>query len=130
MAQMPLCRLAPAALAAALVLSACAGGSPIAAAAPPVEGAVEHGIAATDFAFAPEEITVTAGEPVNLRLVNEGRSFHDIASADLDFRVDARPGSAGTGSFVADRSGSYELICTVPGHADQGMTMTLVVEDR
>lgn len=126
---MSLCRLCPLVLAVALVLSACASGSPIAAAAPPVDGAVEHEIVATDFAFSPDEITVGAGEPVNLRLVNESRSFHDVASADLDFRVEARPGRAEVGSFVADRPGTYELICTVPGHGTQGMTMTLVVGD-
>jgi uncharacterized cupredoxin-like copper-binding protein len=29
--------------------------------------------------------------------------------------------------FLADRPGTYRFLCTVPGHADAGMTGTLVI---
>lgn len=127
---MSLCRLTPLLLAVGLLLAGCVSEPPIAAAAPPVEGAVEHRIVAIDFAFEPTEITVTAGESTNLRLYNDGRTFHDVASDELDFRIDARAGHEGVGSITPQEPGTYELICTVPGHDTQGMTMRLHVEER
>lgn len=126
---MSLCRLTPLLLAVGLLLAGCASGPSIAAAGPPVDGAEEHRIVATDFAFEPMTITVRAGEPTNLSLFNDGRTFHDVVSEELDFRIDARAGHEGVGSIVPETPGRYELICSVPGHDTQGMTMTLIVED-
>jgi uncharacterized cupredoxin-like copper-binding protein len=94
----------------------------------PVEGADDVEIVATDFAFEPELLTVVAGEPVNITLRNEARGQHDVVLAEHDFRVLARGGEAASGGLTVDEPGTYEMICSVPGHLDQGMRMTLVVE--
>ncbi len=83
---------------------------------------------ATEFAFSPGEVVVAAGEPVNLTLRNDGRSQHDIAGRGIDLHVHAAAGTTSGTGFVPSEPGRYELYCSIPGHARQGMEMTLVVE--
>lgn len=99
-------------------------------AADPIEGAREIVVTATDFAFFPAELSVGVGEAVNLTLVNEGELPHDLLIPDLGVRVAANPGRSGTSGFIATNPGSFQLVCAYPGHADSGMTGTLlVIED-
>jgi uncharacterized cupredoxin-like copper-binding protein len=42
--------------------------------------------------------------------------------------VISRPGETAKVRFVLDRPGRYAFRCTVDGHAEAGMTGTLVVE--
>lgn len=94
---------------------------------PRVEGADEVVVVATDFDFAPSEVTVSAGEPVNLRLVNEGRLPHDLVIPELDLRVSAGAGGEGVAGLDPE-PGVYEFWCSYPGHESQGMIGTLTVE--
>lgn len=86
-------------------------------------------IVATDFAFAPVEITVRAGEQVNIRLTNEGGVQHDVLNREIGLHVLARRGVSEVAGFVAEAPGRYELICSIPGHAREGMVMALIVEE-
>ncbi len=88
------------------------------------------------------DITVNAGDTVSVSATNQGISFHSFAVVrDPDNAAsvvwDSEIGSAnvpltrgqtGEVSFVADTPGTYYYICTVPGHALQGMKGTLIVE--
>ena len=121
-----LCQLSPLLLAVGLLLAGCAGEAAISA--PVVEGADEVEIVATDFAFSPDEVTVVAEEPVNVTLRNDARGQHDVALPELGFRVLARGGATASGALTVAEPGTYELVCSIPGHLDQGMRMTLVVE--
>lgn len=91
----------------------------------PIRGALEVEITATDFAFSPREIALTAGEPVNLTLINEGSLSHDLVVADLGVQAEARPGRSSTVGFTPTQAGTYSFICTYSGHADAGMRGTL-----
>jgi uncharacterized cupredoxin-like copper-binding protein/uncharacterized membrane protein len=84
-------------------------------------------VTATDLAFDPTTITIDAGEPVNLRLVNRGQILHDLTIPDLDVTLAAEPGETVTTGITVDTPGSHEFLCTVPGHADAGMHGTLTV---
>jgi uncharacterized cupredoxin-like copper-binding protein len=84
-------------------------------------------VTATDLAFDPSAITIDAGEPVNLRLVNRGQAFHDLTIPDLDVTLAAEPGETVTAGITVDTPGTYEFLCTVPGHANAGMRGTLTV---
>lgn len=64
---------------------------------------------------------------MNLRLVNRGQVFHDLIIPDLDVTLAAEPGEAVTEGITVATPGTYELLCTVPGHADAGMRGTLTV---
>lgn len=93
-----------------------------------VPDAPELLVAATDFRFEPSEIRIAVGETVNLVLDNRGRVYHDLTIADLGFTIVAETGTRGSGAIVATMPGSYAVECSVPGHAEAGMTGTLVVE--
>ena len=86
-------------------------------------------VVARDLAFAPADVTITAGRTTALSFRNEGSSFHDwevegVANVDAG----ARPGQTQRIRFAIDRPGTYRIQCTVPGHAAAGMVGTLVVE--
>jgi uncharacterized cupredoxin-like copper-binding protein len=92
-------------------------------------GAQRMEVAARDLAFAPEDVTITAGRTTVMSFRNDGATFHDwevegVANVDAG----ARPGQTQRIRFVIDRPGSYQVACTVPGHAAAGMVGTLVVE--
>lgn len=95
----------------------------------PVPGAATVEVVATDLQFDPTSVTVTAGAPVNLTLVNDGLALHDLTIPVLDFRLDAEAGEQASGSLIVDEPGAYAYECSVPGHAAAGMRGTLVVEE-
>jgi plastocyanin len=119
----------PAALLAALpLLAECGGGD----GEPEVIGTTVAGaeaitVVATDFAFAPSTIELTAGEPVTLTLdVQDGG--HDLAAPDAGFRIPILDApDAATASLLIEEPGTYTFRCNVPGHAGQGMTGTITV---
>ncbi len=103
------------------------GGSLRAGRAPaPVAGAPEIEVVARDFSFSPTELTVPAGTTVNLLLVNEGKLLHDVTIPVLEFRVEALPGTRVSASLTVADPGTYEFICSVPGHRDAGMRGLIV----
>ena len=106
---------------------------------------------AADFSFSPDTVTVTAGQPVQLTIVNEGKVDHDLKSAipvsgltyqeadnDPDeqkenseqgtFDVDFAVGHTSQITFTPTKAGSYEFFCDVPGHKEQGMKGMFVVQ--
>ena len=94
----------------------------------PISGAETVDVAAFDFGFEPSRIVVQAGEPVNIRLTNEGSLFHDLTIPELGFHLNARPGESVVGGLANLEPGEYGLLCTVPGHAEMGMVGVLVVQ--
>lgn len=94
----------------------------------PVAGAATVEVVATDMRFAPTSIEATAGEPINITLANDGQVFHDLTIPDVGFQLDADSGDQTTGSLTVAEPGTYEVICSVPGHAQAGMRATLTVQ--
>jgi len=94
----------------------------------PVPEASTIEVVATDLRFDPTTVTITAGDTVNLALVNDGRAFHDLTIPALGFLLDAEAGGETSGSLTVDEPGTYEFECSVPGHAEAGMRGTLIVE--
>ncbi|HSJ85413.1 MAG TPA: cupredoxin domain-containing protein [Acidimicrobiia bacterium] len=92
-----------------------------------IEGASETEVTATEFAFSPDELTVMVGEAVNLTLINAGDLPHDLVIPDLGVRLAVGPGGQATTGVEVDRAGSYQFLCSYPGHAEAGMTGLLTV---
>lgn len=102
-----------------------------------------------EFAFEPAKITVKAGQPVKLTLVNDGALLHDFTSMDaavemmagehgaqhdmnetmegamMHIAVDV--GKSATLEFTPTQAGVYTFFCTVEGHRAAGMEGQLIV---
>lgn len=94
-----------------------------------VAGARTIEVQAGDLWFEPTTIEVSAGQPVNLTLVNTGAVFHDLTVPAADVVLSAEPGERTSGGLVLSEPGRYEFSCSVPGHAQGGMRGTVVVAD-
>jgi nitrite reductase (NO-forming) len=88
------------------------------------------------------EVRVNSGDEVTITTNNAGKSFHafgvvsnpdDFNSVIFDSAIAAatnplKPGESGSVTFLAGAPGTYYYICTVPGHALQGMQGSFIVE--
>ena len=89
--------------------------------AEPIPGAAEIRIIATEFGYEPAQISLTADEPVNIVLVNEGAIEHELVIKELNFHAHAEAGETVTVGFTADETGEYEFGCYIAGHYEAGM---------
>ena len=92
-----------------------------------IDGAAEIVVTATDFAFSPATLEFEVGKPVNLTLVNDGTVPHDLVIPGLNVHVAATPGEQATVGVVPETTGTFDALCTYPGHASAGMTATVNV---
>lgn len=107
-------------------------------------------VEAQQMAFSKKQITVTAGQPVKLVLVNQDTETHDFSvdtisvdvtaqtaspeshthteekEPDLHVAVDA--GARGWIEFTPLEAGTYTFYCSVSGHQGMGMEGTLIVK--
>lgn len=94
--------------------------------------AVTVQVAAEGMRFVPAEISVPAGASVRVDFVNrDPTSPHDFQTTRQyrDSRVVLWPNEQRNTVFIAtDKPGRYAFICSVRGHAEAGMTGTIVVE--
>lgn len=108
------------------------------AAPKPVAVTITAGTPQNEFAFVPKEITVTAGQPVALTLVNKGKIEHDLHIEALKVKIPPAaakmadhvlaPGKSASVTFTPAKKGTYEFVCTVPGHKEAGMKGVLIVK--
>ena len=119
-----------AALAAALVLTACSGESatptPPRPTVPPGGAITQISVEMTSFDFIPENLEFSVGETVEFALFSKDIE-HDFTVEDLDIHWDVDGGERATEQFTFDRAGTYRLICTVPAHEAAGMIGEIVV---
>ena len=89
----------------------------------------------TEFKFDPNDLEVTAGDTIALS--NDGKIPHNFTivegndptggGAELAASDDVSPGD--TGDLTVDvEPGKYSFLCTIPGHAEQGMTGSITVD--
>jgi uncharacterized cupredoxin-like copper-binding protein len=119
-----------------MVLAACGSGSSSG-------GANTLNITMSDFAFSPSSWNVTAGSSVTVNLKNTGAvqhtwtvmstavsgSYTDADKANILFDsglIDA--GTSKTVTFTAPAAGTYQVICTQPGHFGNGMVGQMTVK--
>ena len=74
-----------------------------------------------------QTLEVSAGEPVNITVTNEGETLHDFTLEEADVHVNVAPGETKTTSVTINEPGTYEATCTVAGHAEAGMTIDVTV---
>jgi len=118
MVQKRIWMLLTAALLGTVVLSACGSGSAT---------SEELTVRASEFEFDPAAITLKIGEPVLVKITNTGSLQHTFTIPDLDVDVATPVGQTVTVEFTPEQSGTFELICAVPGHKEAGMIGTVSV---
>lgn len=98
----------------------------------------------TDFAFAPNEFTVPAGQEITFRVTHNGSMEHNFIvmkygtdvgemfdeedRANVLWEVTLQPGDSKTINFVSpEQTGTYQILCGMPGHMQAGMLGKLTV---
>ena len=94
--------------------------------APPAE----LNLVMTDHAFEPRQLSLTPGQRAVLVLQNRGTVDHNLEIPEL--RLSSQPIAPGqTGKLdVAGPARTYKLVCTIPGHEEEGMVGELRVQRR
>ena len=97
-------------------------------AAPAVQAPAEVKVVATDLKFNRPTIQAKVGQPITIELENKGVIEHDIAFPTLkadkpaaSLKAVAKAGQTATLEFTPTAAGSFEYICTIPGHKESGM---------
>ena len=86
-------------------------------------------VTAVGIDFEPATLELTAGEPTNVTVVNDGSTLHDFTFEEADVHANVEPGDEITTSVTVDEAGTYTAICTVPGQADAGMEIEVTVAE-
>lgn len=105
----------------------------------------ELAMSMSEFSFSPASASVPAGAEVTLTLTNSGTIEHNWVLLDAGYQAAApfdaddqanvvtetkvAAGEAQTFAFTAPAdSGSYQIVCSIPGHLEAGMTASLTVD--
>jgi plastocyanin len=97
-------------------------------------GGGETSVGMTEYEFTPSDLTVASGD--TLELTNDGQIPHNLTivegeatggGAEVAASDDIAGGETGTLAVDAE-PGDYGFLCTIPGHAEDGMVGTIKVE--
>lgn len=119
------------------ILSACGQGN----------GATKIKVDMTDFAFAPNQFTIPAGQEITLDIQHDGTVEHDFIIMKYDtnvgehfneedrvnvyWQIKVQPGESKTITFTApSEPGIYQIVCGMAGHVEAGMVGQLEVIEQ
>jgi plastocyanin len=97
-------------------------------------GGAATSVEMTEYEFIPNDLTVSSGD--SLSLENTGEIPHNLTIVEGEPEAggtelaasDDFPGGESGEMTVDAEPGEYGILCTIPGHAEQGMTGTITVE--
>jgi cytochrome c oxidase subunit II len=82
-----------------------------------------------EYYMTPSTITLKEGSTVTLTITNEGDTAHGFGLLEFGVNEEVQPGETKTATFVANKKGSFRVICTVPcGSGHRTMSTTVTVE--
>jgi FtsP/CotA-like multicopper oxidase with cupredoxin domain len=84
----------------------------------------------SEFAIEPSHLDGPAGTPLTFAIRNDGAAAHTFgvrAGGQTIETASIGPGSSDVLEVPALESGTYEVLCTVPGHGSLGMTGSLAI---
>jgi len=86
-------------------------------------------VSGTEFAFSPNTLTVNKGDTVKVSFTNNGNYPHNFMITELNVQGKTiSPGQSDTVTFTANKAGTFQYFCSVPGHKDKGMVGTITVQ--
>jgi uncharacterized cupredoxin-like copper-binding protein len=95
----------------------------------PAAAAQKITVEGSEYAFTPSKITLKKGQTTEITFKNVGKYAHNLSIPALSVKSKTiQPGEQDVFTLTPDKTGSFPFSCTVPGHADKGMTGTLTVE--
>ncbi len=106
---------------------------PIAGCEPRGGGSDSPTIVMTEMRFSPNRIDAKVGQPLGIRLINQGSQRHDLAFQALHMpglsgvETALEPGQSTTIILRFDEPGTHTFICTIPGHFAAGMSGAVFV---
>ena len=111
----------------ALVVASIVGLASLVGCSPPTP---ELTVTMTDYAYEPRQLSLQPGQRAVLVLQNRGSVEHNPELPEL--RLSSGPIAPGqTGRLeVAAPARVYKIVCTIPGHEEQGMVGELRVQRR
>ena len=86
----------------------------------------------SDFTIDPSAIEVPSGQPLTFSIMNHGQTPHTfgvVVDGQTLESEQVAPGATGTLDVPALEAGTYDALCTVPGHKDLGMVATVVASE-
>lgn len=106
-------------------------------------------VSLTEYKFTPSELSFKKNIPYRLILKNEGKEKHYFVSESFFRSIALRKVQTTDGEvkapyitavevypeksieiyFVPDKAGTYDLICTIEGHAEKGMKGKIEIKD-
>jgi uncharacterized cupredoxin-like copper-binding protein len=93
--------------------------------APPTTDSIH--LAVKEWSFEPKSLQLPAGQPVTLVLDNKGQLAHDVSIPGLGVHLTAPAGKSASQTVNATRDGTFEFICSIPGHKEAGMQGSVMV---
>src|SRR5688572_27295136 len=87
-------------------------------------------VALGEFFVRPAALTASNRTAVTLHVRNTGGIEHDLSLGAAKKTARLASGSSETLSLGTMEVGTYQLVCSVPGHADLGMTATLTISEE
>jgi plastocyanin len=113
-------------LAAALSMIAACGGDEEAGGGVATADALQTvEVTASDFSFAPADLTAKAGDPLELVLTNAGNAPHTFTIDEFDVDAEVAAGEETTISVTPSESGEFTYYCRF--HRNQGMEGSITV---
>ena len=102
----------------------------------------------TEYSFGPHELTLKAGQPYEIKVVNKGAIKHEFTAEDFFSSVAFRKAEDASAEFKAPaprevevfegqgielfliptQAGTYKLVCEIEGHLEAGMFGTITVQ--
>lgn len=84
-------------------------------------------VSTVEMAFVPQEMHATPGQEIYVH--NDGAVQHSILVVGLGRGVEVGPGEARSFTLPDDVTGTYQVICDIPGHREAGMVASLTISD-
>jgi nitrite reductase (NO-forming) len=76
-----------------------------------------------DMEFVPDRMEVAAGETITVDMSNDGQARHDLLIETGFHSPVLVPGEEASVEIGPFEAGTYEAICTIPGHQQAGMVL-------
>lgn len=89
----------------------------------------EFTVAGKEYSFNVSTIKVSKGDIVKITFINNGSSPHNFGIEDFSARTPIVSFQRFTTiEFVADKTGTFDFDCSIPGHRNRGMLGSFIVE--